>query len=213
MKSLSSPTLVAIRRYLSEEACPAELLSKVLAYYQEAHRVYHGELHLFHLFSTAHALGLTLTVEQAFALLFHDLVYVPGAPAGTNERLSVSLMQALIFEYRDDLGLSVNWALVGEIVLDTIVHKASCEQSKVVLALDLSSLAGSPDAFLATNEQVWLENQHLLAGAPDPRAKFNEARYKFLTELAAKGPLFTAEFSEWEQVARKNIESLAPGTQ
>ena len=70
-----------------------KVLNEVLGMYNQSYRKYHRAWHLEWMFSQAIALNLILSKEQIIALLFHNVVYVPGAPTGQNEQMSVLMFK------------------------------------------------------------------------------------------------------------------------
>jgi len=182
------------------------LFKRVLEEYASPERFYHGQAHIFDLFEKARSQGLHLSTEQALAVLLHDVVYVPGAPAGVNESRSVDYMRDI--QTSASAHHAPDWDLVARIILDTASHMPTCQQSELVLMLDLSSLGGSPLEFAVANELVWLENRHLLQAASDPRKEFDTRRLAFLEALLAKGPLFSGAFAALETRWQENVNKL-----
>lgn len=195
-------TDAALRKALPPSLIEAAALEKVLQCYSEPWRFFHDQVHLFELFWLAEARGIALTAEQALALLFHDVVYVPGAPAGHNEAQSALLVRG----FASSFGSAVDLEKVRLFILETADHLATSEESAVVQALDLGSLAAAPLEFAAVNELVWLENRHLIEGAE--RKAFDTARLKFLLQLATNETMFAPGFEDLEEAARTNIEGL-----
>lgn len=201
---IREPGQEAMRRALPDDVVPPAVLDQVLARYDEQGRFYHARWHVLDLFERAERAELPLGVEQAVAILFHDAVYLPGVPDGTNERLSAMLLR----DMAPQLG-AFDLELACRIILDTAGHRASCPESAPVLDLDLATLADDPTQFCVTNELVWLENRHLLLDSPDPRRDFDTRRLKFLLNLAERGPLFqTTLLGDLETQARANLEGL-----
>lgn len=202
--TLTPPDKTCLRQYLPHLVLTDELLSTILASYDEPWRFFHDRNHLHAMFEQAAVHEVRLSLEQSFAVLFHDLVYVPGAASGHNEKQSIQLMKYYQQRIqRDDL----DWALTAQIIEDTASHNASRPESEAVLDLDLSVLAGSSLQFRAANELVWLENRHLLAGG-NPRKDFDTNRLKFLLNLAERASIFVGPLLGREDAARENLESL-----
>src|SRR5476651_2383650 len=65
-------------------------------HYAQPHRGYHNVEHLDELLVLAREHTPDLDESEQLAILFHDAVYVPGAPRGDNERLSALLMRATV---------------------------------------------------------------------------------------------------------------------
>jgi hypothetical protein len=72
------------------------LVDATRLHYAQSHRGYHDVGHLDELIALAHEHAPDLDEAEQLALLFHDAVYVPGAPRGDNERLSGLLMRATV---------------------------------------------------------------------------------------------------------------------
>lgn len=185
-----------------------ELVHVTLAYYRQPHRHYHGEQHLVSMFGTAKEHGFALNEAQKLAVLFHDAVYVPGAPKGQNEALSVALLKALadgraggrapLRAYAGHVGAA------GLIIMDTVDHrKATIPDAAAVLDLDLSSLAGHYAGFLARGEEIRSEYRHLV----EDDAKFNLGRAEFYGGMLDRKHLFhTAKGRQlFEAEARDNM--------
>jgi predicted metal-dependent HD superfamily phosphohydrolase len=201
---IHEPAADAMLRALPASLVPATVRERVLARYDEPGRFFHARWHVLDLFERAERAGIALSPEQAVAILFHDAVYVPGVPEGTNERLSAMLLRDAALQMGPfDLELSCR------IIEDTATHQASCPESEAVLDLDLAVLAEAPLQFCVANELVWLENRHLLRDSAEPRRDFDTRRLKFLLNLVQQGPLFhTALLGDLESVARENLEGL-----
>ncbi len=201
---LREPDSAALRRYLPESLIADSVLERVLSSYDEPWRFFHRRWHILDMFDRAAARDLALSAEQALAVLFHDLVYVPGAPEGQNERQSVLVMQS----YKAFIGTAeIDWALVARIIEDTAAHGATVDASQPVLDLDIATLGDDPVHFCAADEMVWLESRHLLADQ-DARKDFDTRRLRFLLALAERGPLFSPAMAELEEKARTNLEGL-----
>ena len=68
------------------------LVDAARQYYAQPHRAYHDAHHLDELIALAREHTPDLDEAEQLALLFHDAVYLPGAPRGDNERRSAALM-------------------------------------------------------------------------------------------------------------------------
>ncbi len=186
----------ALREATARAGVPADIVEATLARYREPQRHYHGAWHVQDLFERARALGLRLGPAQVLALLFHDAVYVAGAPTGVNEALSASLLRQAAHG-RDALPAAEVEAACA-MIEDTASHVARCDESGVVVALDLAGLGDEPARFDAWSELVWLEHRHLFAGEPDPRPAFARRRVQALATLleAVRGRPLAAAFVE-----------------
>lgn len=200
---LRAPDPMKLRGYIPAEILSDASLEQILSSYDEPWRYFHNRDHIYGIFELAARRKIKLSIEQALAVLFHDIVYVPGAAEGVNERQSVALAQAFKSHVRAEL----DWAQLGRIITDTATHKGSQPESMVVLDLDLASLGDDEVHFAAANELVWLESRHLLPTL-DARKDFDTRRLRFLLALVEKGPLFSTSFSDYESSARENLERL-----
>ena len=72
------------------------LVQAARQHYGQEHRGYHNAAHLDELIKLARELTPDLDEAEQLALLFHDAVYVAGAPRGENERRSAELMVATL---------------------------------------------------------------------------------------------------------------------
>lgn len=202
--SLRHSTLEPLRHYLAQDVLNDSALQSILSRYDEPWRFFHARRHILDMFEKAQELGMELSAEQSLAILFHDIVYVPGAPEGQNERQSILLMQAFKGQVQR---ADTDWALVARIIEDTITHTPTTEASKAVLDLDIANLGDDPVHFCASDEMVWLENRHLLEAA-DARKDFDTRRLRFLLALANRGPLYHTSAPALEESARTNLEGL-----
>lgn len=200
---LPSVNREAIKKYLPPSVITEEHLEVVLKHYDSPWRFFHSREHIFNMFETALRLKVQLTLEQSLAVLFHDIVYIPGAPEGFNEKQSVLLLQA----FKSCIATPVDWVTVEQIIDDTTALLPSCDLSKAVLDLDLGSLGEDPIVFCASDELVWLENRHLLEPV-NARQDYDTRRLRFLLSLANRGPLFSGPLSSLEDSARSNLEGL-----
>lgn len=204
-----SPVHVPSRKALEAAVSGTGLGSGVLValggltQYRAPERRFHGEEHLFDMFEKAQAWGLELSVEQVLAILLHDEVCVPGAPAGQNEAASVARMRLL----QRVIAWPVNWDLIAQIIEDTVTHAPTSPESVAVQALDLSSLAGTPQEFAVANELIWQENRHLIQG-DSPRREFETRRLEFLEALMRPGPVFKGAFAWLEPALHRNVTAL-----
>src|SRR6186997_850808 len=72
------------------------LVDAARLHYAQPHRGYHDVGHFDELIALAQQHTPDLDEAEQLALLFHDAVYVPGAPRGDNERRSAALMDATL---------------------------------------------------------------------------------------------------------------------
>lgn len=196
-------TDAALREALSPNLVSPTALDDILSRYDEPWRFYHTREHLFEMFEHAKRRNLALSHEQKLAILFHDIVYVPGAKPGVNEAQSA----ALALTYKGSINDKVDWAVVGQLIEATAHHKTLEGPAGLVCGLDLACLASAPHEFAAGTELIWLEYRHLLP-EPDARKTFDTERLKFLLNLASADSMFCKELADLEEAARLNIEAL-----
>lgn len=178
---VSLPGDAALRAAAAAAGVPADVVDATVARYREPQRHYHAAWHVHDVFSRAEAHGIALGRAQVLALLFHDAVYVAGAPAGINESLSALLLRQAACGREELPGPEVDAACA--MVEDTAAHRARDPASGAVIALDLATLGDAPERFDAWTELVWLEYRHLFADQPDPRAAFLARRVRVLSGL------------------------------
>lgn len=180
-------------------------IEQVLALYDEPHRHYHDREHIGEMLDAALALELQLAPEQALALLFHDAVYVPGAPHGCNEQMSAQLLRVY--------GYGVSVAQIDKacaIVLDTAEHVARSTESQIVLDLDLMRLAAPWPGFEVFSHAILAEQRALFPPDDDEAwRRFNQRRVPFFEQLLARAAIYENPvcWKQWENVARENLRT------
>lgn len=164
-----------------------ETLAQVLAFYDEPHRRNHSRVHLREMFDCALQHGLVLTAAQRLAVLFHDAIYVPGAPRGSNEAMSAQLLRVYCHELPAEV---VEDACA--IILDTTDHLARSPGAEPVLDLDLMRLAAEPAAFERFSREVFAEQRPLIMIADEQAAWhfFRSRRIAFFERLLQRAAIF-----------------------
>jgi predicted metal-dependent HD superfamily phosphohydrolase len=181
--------------------------------YAQPHRAYHNADHLDELIVLAREHTPDLDETEQLALLFHDAVYVPGAPRGDNERKSAALMTATV----DTLALDHADLAVADSVLEraariieatTHAEDPPAEAARVC-DLDLWRLAAPWEAFCRHALGIRREYLHLFAD----EAAFWQARNTFYAAMLAKPRLFATDrfFDQFEQPARANLRKALAG--
>lgn len=195
------PALHAVRA----AGLSAQTLAQVFAFYDEPHRAYHDRAHIREMLDHALTLPQPLSAEQGLAVLFHDAVYVPGAPNGANEALSAQLMRV----YAGKLPRT----LVGSassIVIDTIDHIARSPAAAAVVDLDLLRLAAAPPRFAEVSQQVFAEWRPLLSTYDEVGAwaHFAQCQADFFRLLLKHEFIYAlpAMRTTFETIARRNLE-------
>ena len=189
-----------------------ERLDQVLAYYDAPHRAYHDRAHLREMFDAAVEMNEPLSAPQALALVFHDAVYVPGAPRGANELLSAQLLRV----YSCGLQRTMVETAYG-IVIDTAEHIARSQAAELVLDLDLMRLAAPPADFDRYSLQVFAEQRPLIAIADDAEALafFSARRVPFFQQLLDRAWIYCtpAGRARFEAAARANLRRAIAAAQ
>lgn len=189
------------------------LVDAARQYYAQPHRGYHDANHLDELIALAREHTPDLDEAEQLALLFHDVVYLPGAPRGDNERRSASLMTATLATLtRDHADLAVAPADIdraGRIIAATTHADEPPAEAARVCDLDLWRLAAPWEAFCRHALGIRREYLHLFAD----EAAFWQARNAFYTSMLAKPRLFATDrfFERFEQPARANMRRALAG--
>ena len=175
------------------------LVDAARQYYAQPHRAYHDAHHL--------------DEAEQLALLFHDAVYLPGAPRGDNERRSAALMTATLATLaRDHAALDIGKAVrerAARIIEATTHAEAPPAEAARVCDLDLWRLAAPWEAFCRHALGIRREYLHLFADD----AAFWHARNAFYETMLAKPRLFATDrfFERFEQPARANMRRALAG--
>ncbi|HEY2873095.1 MAG TPA: hypothetical protein VGJ56_14320 [Reyranella sp.] len=197
MRLLAHPTLVDAARL----------------YYAQPHRGYHDANHLDELIALAREHTPDLNEAEQLALLFHDAVYVAGAPRGDNERKSAALMtktlETLALDHADLAVAEPVTDRAARIIEATIHADAPPAEAARVCDLDLWRLAAPWEAFCRHALGIRREYRHLFADD----AAFWHARNAFYTTMLAKPRLFATDrfFERFEQPARANMRRALAG--
>ncbi len=187
-------------------ALPEPLLRQVLTAYAEPQRSYHGVSHLVHVLGQWAEVeregGWTHPREVYLALLFHDVVYVPGA--SDNEEASARVALEACARWLPDAGLEVE--CVAHLVRLTARHghlspaDVSAEEA-LFLDCDMAVLGAGPAADDTYERGVAQEYAAL------PAELYAAGRRRFLEGLLAREQLFlSARFrGRYEDAARENL--------
>jgi predicted metal-dependent HD superfamily phosphohydrolase len=157
------------------------------------------------------------TKELEMAILWHDAVYVPGAPAGYNETMSAARLENAIV--RLDLKVDFNIDRVKELIIGTSTNnytssdpKPRCQDLMELMDCDLSSLGYKDyDAFETLQDYVIEEFVGSLVQYNKERAaNFRKMRAEFLGKIAAKEHIYQTQEgrSAFEKNARSNINKF-----
>ena len=175
---------------------------RLLEYYQEPARHYHGPGHILAIL--AHLDNFVGTVRDhdalEIAIWFHDAIYNPTASGDQNERQSAHLFHR---ELGDILRGQLNSEMVESLILATRhldLPPASPDES-LIRDLDLSVLAEPPARYATYTENIRREYEHL------DEAAFREGRSQFIKGFLARKQIYmTRHFRKlWEDQARENL--------
>lgn len=126
----------------------------VIPYYEEKHRVFHDIEHLklgIFMLETFERKGEIISDVQYTAWLFHDIIY--KLDSNTNEEDSAAFFE--VCNKEQDFGFEDSEVQkVKQIILDTKKHKATIEDSKIVLDVDMHSLALPWHSFIENRQKV-----------------------------------------------------------
>lgn len=176
-------------------------------HYAQPHRGYHNAGHLDELIALARKHTPDLDPAEQLALLFHDAVYVPGAPKGDNERLSAVLMVATVATLaREDRSLEVAKADIERAarIIEATTHAGPPPaEAARICDLDLWRLAAPWEAFQQHAVGIRHEYLHLFAD----EAAFWAARHAFYESMLARPRLFATDYfvERFEDAARANM--------
>lgn len=172
----------------------------VAHYYNEPHRKYHTVNHINRMFTDAESLNIPLLKSQELAILFHDIIYVPGSK--TNEFDSGQMLVWFwntypnLFKYYTKHDITE----AEKIINDTATHSTNRSYSKVILDLDLYGLADDYDDYLEAGHRVRQEfNMY-------SDEQWSAGRIKFLSGFINRDSIFhTKQFSDFEAKAKSNL--------
>jgi len=176
------------------------LVAAARQHYDQRHRGYHDAEHLDELIALAREHVPDLDDAEQLAVLFHDAVYVPGAPRGDNEKLSALLMRATVAKL--ELG-GVDIDRAARIIVATMHAEPPPAEAARVCDLDLWRLAAPWEEFQRHTLGVRHENIHLHAS----EAAFWKARSAFLAGMLERPFLYATPYfrERFETKARDNL--------
>lgn len=183
------------------------LLDAALAHHRQPHRAYHDARHVLELLELAGLHAPDLTAAERLAILFHDAVYVPGAPGGQNEALSAMLMRATIFTLaRGGTITAPDTAVIDD--ADAIIRATTHAGPPPPLAarmcdLDLWRLAAPWPDFQRHGEDI----RHEFLYLQPSEAAFWSARHAFYRGMLQKPAIFATPYFRdgFEAQARENM--------
>jgi predicted metal-dependent HD superfamily phosphohydrolase len=183
------------------------LLDAALIHYRQPHRTYHDVRHLLELLELARLHVPDLTPAEHLALLFHDAVYVPGAPAGQNEAMSGLLMRATVSTLSRMAAIATPEPAVVD-AADAIVCATTHSQppptpAARVCDLDLWRLAAPWPDFARHAEDIRLEYRFLHPSD----AAYCDGRRAFYRSMLERPVVFATPYfrDRFEAKARENL--------
>lgn len=184
----------------------AQLERTLITHYSETERAYHTLEHiaemLGHYREVAGGIGWSAPREALAALLYHDIIYVPGA--GDNEAQSAALARVEIPKQWPDLAIDI--AAVERLILLTAAHGKSAgaglsADEALFLDCDMAILAAPPARFDLYEAQIAQEFRKI------PKLLFKTGRTRFLKRVLASRRIFLSDFfhARDEGAARANL--------
>lgn len=177
-------------------------LSELLAMHNMKYRKYHRTWLIEWVLQQAQTLELELTKSQLLALIFHNVIYVPGV--GQNELICAQLFKKFAADFTVKLSPAEEQHVV-QILQDLGTKKVNTPESALMLDLLMLPLAATGVELCAWEELIWLENKHLM-DRDNARKDFDTRRLKYVLSLA-KDKLFH-QLTQYEPTARVNLEGL-----
>lgn len=173
-----------------------DILSLILSKYAEPWRVATTQRYVYRLFEVAQANAMPVDLECGLVLLLQKVVHTPGASRESQAEHSWLVARSLA-------------PLLGAVPIDWERVRVLWDAPAGASVTDLlrSPLAFEPLEFCVNEELLWEEARPLFPGLQG-RKGYETQRLKHLLELAARGPAFSKERSQWERSARTNIEGL-----
>jgi predicted metal-dependent HD superfamily phosphohydrolase len=188
----------------------------VLAAYESPGRAYHNLEHVREVIRWFHEVGRDLgwrqSTEVFLALLFHDAVYVAGAP--DNEERSAHLAREAIVQYLPQSGIDAE--RVAQLIRLTASHGSASPgeidaEAALFLDCDMAILGASPDVFDQYEAAIAKEYSAI------PPELFRSGRRRFLERLIAADRIYLSDYFQQrlDVAARANLrralERLAAG--
>ena len=182
-----------------------QALAALLTRHREPGRCYHTETHVARVLREAQRLADAVDLPGAtarqvrLAAWFHDAVYDPRAPAGTNEAASAALGERVLAELGEPLA---GCAEVGRLVLLTAGHEPRPDDTAgaVLIDADLAVLAADQAAYQAYADGVRREYAHV------DDAAWRTGRAALLRSFIDRSRLFHLDVEpDRERRARANL--------
>ncbi len=193
-----------IHAVLGDLNIPASEREWVINQYSEPWRKYHNLKHIERMLTQLKTDYLSLYNDPfvAYAVIMHDVVYVPGA--SDNEQRSCDKALDLIKDYKDIDGNPIDGEtidLVKAIIMATDHKEKSYNTTTpaIIADIDLVGLADDYCTFVFTGNDIMLEAKCSLDD-------FVIGRTKFFLSMLNKTPIFqTPKYQNLELIARHNM--------
>lgn len=170
-----------------------------VAYKSKKRRTYHNEEHLIHGWkSLTETEKQKLSKEQIFAWIFHDFYY--DVNSNDNEEKSALALK----EYNEKANLKLNIEKAMNVIIDTINHIPTIEESKIILDLDLLYLGEDQSVFLDCRKRI--EKEYAFKYT---RKEILNGSISFFEDLLKQKTIYSTPRYKllYEKKARKNIKS------
>lgn len=173
------------------------IYSYITPFYDAEYRRFHNMVHINSGLNVLSNLNLSITDEQYIAWLFHDIIYFPGYDK--NEEMSAQYMS----DFCKTHNLNINIDLAYQIIIDTKLHKPTCEQSKIVLDMDMYTL-GQPsyNDFQDDRINVIFEYERFCGGTNKAEAGVLD----FLKNIQGEKIFGTDEFQQFQPCFENNAQ-------
>jgi len=192
----------------SQMSAKDPLLEAALTHHRQPHRAYHDERHVLELLALAAEHTPDLTATERLAILFHDAVYVPGAPKGMNETLSAMLMRATVaslLRTGDMTALPDGMVDDAAVIIEATTHiDPPAPAAERVCDLDLWRLAAPWQEFQRHSADIDREYRHLYP----PGDACMLARKEFYRSMLTRAHVFHTPYfrQRFEPIARANFQ-------
>lgn len=168
--------------------------------YNESHRFFHTIKHLEDGFYSLDEKELNeITIEQIYAWVFHDVIYKIPSFNGSNEKRSLEYMKKFI-QTKSVCNVDIN--KVSKIIIDTIEHKPSIWESKLIMDMDLISLSFDYKNFIHYRKKVSKEYLSYYS-----YSEVIKGTIIFVENILSMKRIFNTDryFKEREEMARINL--------
>lgn len=190
-----------IKKYI-QPIVGESILEELLTMHDMKYRKYHRSWLIEWILVQVQELKLELSKTQLLALIFHNVIYVPGV--GQNELICAQLFKKFAPDFPCKLSPAEEQHVV-QLLQDMGTRKNNTTESGLLLDLLMLPLAATGVELCAWEELIWLENKHLM-DRENARKDFDTRRLKYVLSLA-KEKLFT-HLTQFEPTVRVNLEGL-----